>query len=247
MSVATLDYGYAGNLSSSTYVEWHDATTDCTLIIASPSADHRLWTDYLLGAKESYVKHGVARALELDSLCDSTKTSLFLAAVNRSGRVVAGVRAKGPYSTPGESHAMVEWSGRPGFTAVRKMISDRIPFGVVEVKTAWTRDDPGRSRLLTGVLARFPLHSMMLLNSQFAMATSAAHVLARWRASGGVVASGIPPTPYPDDRYQTEMMWWNRSTFFNHAEHKQVSTALEEFRLLADHLGEQDHLIGNER
>jgi hypothetical protein len=240
MSVATLDYGYAGSLSSDTYIEWWDEATDCTLVVAAPCADHRLWAEYLAGARESYGKHGVACALELDSLCDPTKTSLFLAAVDGSGRVVAGVRAKGPFSTPGESHALVEWSGRPGLAAVSKMISDRIPFGVVEVKTAWTRDDPGRSRLLTSVLARFPLHSTMLLNSQFAMATSAAHVLARWRTSGGVVASKIPPTPYPDERYQTEMMWWNRSTFFNYAQHKQVSTTLEEFRLFDDYLSRQD-------
>jgi hypothetical protein len=101
--------------------------------------------------------------------------------------------------------------------------------------------------LLTGVLARFPLHSTMLLNSQFAMATSAAHVLATWRTSGGVVASKIPPTPYPDERYQTEMMWWNRSTFVNHAQHKQVSTTLEEFRLFDDYLSRQDQLASSDR
>ena len=58
---------------------------------------------------------------------------------------------------------------------------------------------------------------MTLLDVQFAMATAAAYVLDRWRSSGGVVASKIPATPYPDERYRTKMMWWDRSSFANHA------------------------------
>jgi hypothetical protein len=73
---------------------------------------------------------------------------------------------------------------------------------------------------------------MAALNSQFALATSASHVIARWISSGGVVASRIPSTPYPDDRYRTKMMWWDRKTFANYAEPKQASTALTEMMAL---------------
>ena len=45
--------------------------------------------------------------------------------------------------------------------------------------------DPARNRSLTNALARFPLHSALLLDAKFAMATSGAHVLARWRTTGG--------------------------------------------------------------
>jgi hypothetical protein len=64
---------------------------------------------------------------------------------------------------------------------------------------------------------------MALMDIQFCMATAAAFVLDRWRSSGGVVASNIPATPYPDARYRTKMMWWDRRTFANHAEPEQVS------------------------
>jgi hypothetical protein len=80
---------------------------------------------------------------------------------------------------------------------------------------------------LTQALARSGFHAMALMDLQFCMATSAPHVLNRWRSSGGVVAP-IPPTPYPDDRYQTRMMWWDRRTFANHAEPAQVSKILTE-------------------
>jgi hypothetical protein len=99
--------------------------------------------------------------------------------------------------------------------------------------------------LLTNALARFPLHSALLLDAKFAMATSAAHALARWQTTGGVV-SQVPATPYPDERYLTKMMWWDRSSFAKHAEPKQVSTIFSEFRLLARQLaGESELLSGS--
>jgi hypothetical protein len=236
MSVSTLDSSDAFPLCLDRAVEWWDPDTQCTLVASAPEAEPELWDEYVRGARDSYRRHGVERALDIESLRNPSESSLFLAAVDESGRMVAGVRAKGPYNAAEESHAMVEWSGRPGLNIVQKMISDRIPFGVVEVKTAWVSDDPDRNRSLTNALARFPLHSALLLDAKFAMATSGAHVLARWRTTGGVVATNVPATPYPDDRYQTKMMWWDRSTFSVHAEPKQITRIAAEFRLLARHL-----------
>lgn len=53
-------------------------------------------------------------------------------------------------------------------------------------------------------------------------------MLDRWRSSGGVLASTIPATPYPNDRYRTKMMWWDRRTFVKHGEPEQVSKILME-------------------
>ena len=81
---------------------------------------------------------------------------------------------------------------------------------------------------------------MALMDIQFCMATAGAYVLDRWRSSGGVVADHIPPTPYPDERYQTKMMWWDRSTFANHADPEQVAKIVNEMAILArqlDHVG----------
>jgi hypothetical protein len=236
MSVSTLDSSDAFPLCLERAVEWWDPDTQCTLVASAPDSEPQLWDEYVRGAEDSYHRHGVERALDLQSLRNPSESSLFLAAVDASGRMVAGVRAKGPYRAADESHAVIEWGGQPGLTTVKRMISDRIPFGVVEVKTAWVTDDPDRNRSLTNALARFPLHSALLLDAKFAMATSGAHVLARWRTTGGMVAAQVPPTPYPDERYQTKMMWWDRSTFSVHAEPRQITRIASEFRLLARHL-----------
>ncbi len=66
---------------------------------------------------------------------------------------------------------------------------------------------------------------VVLLGFQFCMATAATYVLNRWRTSGGVVAP-IRATPYPDDRYQTKMIWWDWRNFINYAEPGQVSKML---------------------
>ncbi|MDT5066040.1 MAG: hypothetical protein QOK02_2195 [Mycobacterium sp.] len=248
MSVSTLDASDCLPLCLDRSVEWWDPDTECTLVAAEPTAEPRLWAEYVRGARDSYRRHGVERALDLESLRIPSETSLFLAAMDQTGHMVAGVRAKGPYGEVDESHAVVEWAGRPGLDTVRRLIGDRIPFGVVEVKTAWVTDDPARNRSLTNALARFPLHSALLLDAKFALATSGAHVLARWRTTGGLVATQVPPTPYPDERYQTTMMWWDRATFAKHAESRQASRIAAEFRLMARHLDELDEtrvLAGN--
>jgi hypothetical protein len=216
--------------------EWWDPDAECTVVASTPSADPSLWDEYLRGAERSYHKHRVERALDLATFQDGADTAIFLATVDADGRVIGGVRAKGPLTCADDSHAIVEWEGQPGLAAVRKMIRDRLPFGVVEVKTAWVTADPKRNQSITDVLARAPLHSMVPLNVQFALATSASHVLARWASSGGVVASRIPSTPYPDERYQTKLMFWDRRTFAHHAKPRQASKIFAEMTSLARHL-----------
>lgn len=221
-------------------IRWFDSDTGCTVVVSTPSADPALWDEFVEGAARSYHKHGIERALDMDSLTDEANTQLFHAVINDEGRIAAGIRAKGPLDSPEESHAIVEWADRPGLRTVYKMLSDRLPFGVVEMKTAWMTDDQSRSRALGSTLARTPFTTMALLDAQFVVATAGSHVLNRWRSSGGVVAAKVPATPYPDDRYRTKMMWWDRSTFTNDAEPEQVSKIFNEMAILArqlDHVG----------
>ena len=137
MSVPQLDATDRDILSLDKGICWWDHDTRCTLVVSQPSSEPDLWREYLRGALRSYRKHGVERVLDLDTIRSGADTALFFAAVDDDGTVVGGVRAKGPYRSAEESHAVVEWAGCPGLDAVRKMIADRIPFGVVEMKTAW--------------------------------------------------------------------------------------------------------------
>lgn len=109
---------------------------------------------------------------------------MFFAAIDIGGDVVGGARVIGPLRSADDSHAVVEWAGNPGLSAVRKMINDRAPFGVVEVKSGWVNSDAQRSDAIAAALARALPLSMSLLGVQFVMGTAAAHALDRWRSSG---------------------------------------------------------------
>jgi hypothetical protein len=214
-------------------ISWPDEDTGCAIVLAQPHSEPALWRDYLQGAQRNYRKHGVEAALDLDSFSDGRDTTLFYTALDTDGRVVGGLRAKGPYLDADDSHAIVEWEGQPGQDMVRTMITDRLPFGVVEMKSAWVSDDPERAGSLTNTLARTAFPTMSLLGAQFIMATAAAHVLDRWSSSGGVVASNVPAAAYPSDRYRTKLMFWDRRTFANHAAPRQLAKIVKEMRMLA--------------
>lgn len=199
-----------------------DPVSECTLTMAEPAAQPGLFAEYHRGAVASYARFGVAGALDTDTARCAEDTDLFWVMTDVGGKVVGGVRAKGPLRFPEDSHAVVEWAGREGEAAVRDMIADRIPFGVLEMKAAWlsvtTRSDRHRIKQL----ARSVFHGMALLGIDFCMATSAAHILEQWRSSGGVIAP-IPATPYPDERYETKMLWWDRRAFTQYAEPEQAA------------------------
>src|SRR6516165_8362839 len=77
-------------------LSWRDPDIDCTLVISQPSTDRGLWTEYAAGAQRSYRKHGVECVLDVDALRTGADTVMFFAVIDRAGKMVAGVRAKGP-------------------------------------------------------------------------------------------------------------------------------------------------------
>lgn len=180
------------------------------VVVTTPEAAPGLWQRYLAEAEESYAAHGVAGVLDLDAIRDGRSTSLFFAGFAADGALVGGVRVQGPYARADEAHALTEWGCDPARPQVRSMIEERVPHGVVEVKSAWVaRGFPGRRELVT-CLARTPLHAAMILGARFALATSADHGLPMWTASGAVPVEGLTPVGYPDERYRTTVVWWDR-------------------------------------
>jgi hypothetical protein len=230
-SVVPLDTVTGGRFELGQRLSWRDPDVGATLVLSQPAVDPDLWAEFSLGAQRSYTKHGVECALDVDALRSGADTIMFFAMIDDAGRLVGGLRAKGPLRSADDSHAVVEWAGQPGQQAVRDMITDRIPFGVLELKAGWVIDDPDRNRSLIAALARSGCHITALLDCQFMMATAAAHVLNRWRTAGGVVAP-VPAAPYPDDRYHTKMIWWDRRDFVKYAEPQQAAKILVETQRL---------------
>ena len=189
----------------------------------------------LQGARVSYRRHGVERVLEYDNVVGGHQTALFFAAVTSEGRVVGGMRAQGPYLGVDEAHALQEWAGRTGSDELRHEISQRIPAGVIEMKTGWVDGDFDHRQELSDALARIFIHSMALLGARYAMCTVAAHAVKRWQTTGGVVSSAVAPVAYPDDRYLTKLMWWDGQNYANLAAGDQLPLVIDEAAQLANH------------
>jgi hypothetical protein len=240
MTTVSLDTTTAEKFSLPKSFSWRDSHINCTLAVAQPSTDPELWSEFVAGAHRSYRMRGVEDALDVDTMRTGSDTCMFFVVLDDAGRMLAGLRAKGPLRSADDSHAVIEWAGQPSQQAVRDMITDRLPFGVLEMKSGWVAEDADRDLDLTTPLSRSPFHMMALIDVQFCMATAASYVLNRWRSSGGAVA-GIPATPYPDERYQTKMIWWNRQDFVRHAEPAQVAKTLIETRqLIREFYGQRD-------
>jgi hypothetical protein len=232
MTAPPLNVPYPTGFRLTGSLRWRDPETGRMFVMAQPSAEPDLWTQYLAGAERTYRKYGVECALELDTIRNGLDTVLFVTALDETERVAGGLRVKGPYRSSDDSHAVVEWDSQPGLPAVRKMITDRLPFGVVEVKAAWAADESPQNRSLTKPLGRTGAYAAALMGVQFVMVTAAAHVLEQWRSLGGVVASNVPAAPYPDERYRTKLMFWDRHNFVKHAEPRQGSKMLQEMKML---------------
>jgi hypothetical protein len=72
------------------------------------------------------------------------------------------------------------------------------------------------------------------MNVRYALCTAASHAVARWQSSGGVVSAEVAPVPYPDGRYQTRLMWWDRQKVIQLMSVEQALMMLSEFDQLPE-------------
>ncbi len=211
-----------------------DTESGYEILVATPSQRPDLWALYLRGAGKSYRRHGVEKVLEYDRICDGSTTAVFFLAMDDAGNAVGGMRAQGRYHSAFQAHALEEWDGRPGAVQVIKEISERIDDGVIEMKTGWVSDDATHRNELSNALARMFVHAMALLGVRHAFCTVAVHAVKRWATTGGVTSNEVTPVAYPDDRYLTTMMWWDRTTLADLATPNQLPRIIAESAALME-------------
>lgn len=224
--------GRTGQLPGCVLAQFFDAGSGCRFVFAEAAAQPALWAAYLEGARRSYREHGVETAVEHDSVRDGHSTALFVAAIDFDGRVVGGLRVQGRLTRSDQAHAVREWAGRPGTAQMHTQIGQRLRYGVIEVKAVWVDFDAGGRAALTAALARAFVHAMDLLQVRYALCTAAGHAVARWQASGGVVSSDIAAVAYPDERYRTVLMWWDRTRIADLVSPDQLDALSRESELL---------------
>ena len=207
---------------------YHDPSSGCSFVVATPAQQPRLWLEYLDGARRSYRKHGVDSVLEYDEVVDGRGTALFFAALDHRGVVVGGMRVQGAYQEVDQAHAVAEWAGRAGTEELRREIGARIPEGLIEMKTGWV-DDRARCRSeLTDALARMFIHALRLMDVRYAFGTVAQHAIRRWQTTGGVVCQDVAAVAYPTAAYSTVLMCWDSREFADLASPHQLHPLMSE-------------------
>ncbi|MDF0532049.1 hypothetical protein P0W64_12120 [Tsukamurella sp. 8F] len=195
-------------------VEFIDVRTGLRCVVDTPRRRPELWRAYLDGVDQAYRAWGVDEAFEREQVADGRSTTLFCVVVDGGegdgGKVVAGHRTQGPYLAAAQSHALIEWAGQAGQRLVADAIEDRLSGGLAEVKSAYVEVHDARAGAVANLLSRVLPIVMELVGVRYMMATAADHVLARWSEGGGVLDDTVPATPYPDDRYRTRLMFWDR-------------------------------------
>ncbi len=95
------------------------------------------------------------------------------------------------------------------------------------------RDVPDR-RALVGCFGRAPVHASTIKGARYALGTTAAHTERLWTSTGAVLVRDVPPINYPDDRYRTHLMFWDRWTWpVTVPEHERRAIDTETAQLLA--------------
>jgi len=207
---------------------YFDPVSGRMFVVAQPAFAPELWSAYLDGARRSYRRHGVEGAVDFARVRSGASTSLFFAVVEPDGQVVGGMRVQGPYTHVEQAYAIREWAGREGTDELRRQIARRLDDGVIEIKAVWVNRDAARHGEVTAGLARAFVHSLHLMDVRYAFCTAASHAVPRWQSSGGVVNSDVTPVPYPDERYVTWLIWWDRENVFGLIAGDQVRMIMSE-------------------
>ena len=181
-----------------------------TMVVARPADMPLLWREYLDGARRSYERHGCSAALDYDDVLHGSQTARFYVVRDRAGVIRGGLRIQVIRRSAAQSHALEEWMGQDSQVAVVNAIENRLEGGIAEVKTAWVDETSPIAGAVAAQMSRLAIPVMELENVRYTMATAAEHVLRRWESGGGRVDETIAPSPYPDDRYRTRLMWWDR-------------------------------------
>jgi hypothetical protein len=193
-------------------------------LVTRPEDSPSLWAQYLDGLERTYTSFGVEAALDLGAIFHGRRLPVFAVALGPDGNVVAGVRAHGPLQAAAEAHALLEFAADPtGQRTVRGFIDERVSGGIAELKGGWVDDQVANRRELSNALARSFLHIMGAMGVQFGFCTAAVHAANRWSTVGGRPIDGLAPVAYPDERYQTTLMWWDATTFDRYCEADQLA------------------------
>jgi hypothetical protein len=197
-----------------------DARSSLRVEVHRPGAGSSRWREYLAGAEDRYRAHDILGALDRPGLEDGGSATLVFVVLDVAGRVVAGVRGHGPLRSTTAAAALGELGAHARLGHLEDLVGERLEHGLVEIKGAWVSPHLRRAGV-SAALARCHVHAMTWFGARYAMCTSSVQTAPRWESSGGRAMAGFEPVHYPDERYDTVLLWWTRELVESQASPRQ--------------------------
>ncbi|GAB23400.1 hypothetical protein GOPIP_044_00920 [Gordonia polyisoprenivorans NBRC 16320 = JCM 10675] len=163
------------------------------------------WELFCRLAHQAYAAQGCEEALSwLDDLTVSSLDDLHFCTLSRSGKPLGGFSVRAlpvedllaPHCWPDSTQVRV---------ALRGIVGSAL---VAEASTAWSLD-----LVVSPLLAAEAVTALTLTGCRWMVATSAQHSIDLWLSSGASRVKAVPAVQYPDSRYRTELLLWDRDQF----------------------------------
>ena len=182
-----------------------------------------LWKVYLEEGEGKYRSRGFEGTLRRAELEDGKDVSLFFLGFSPDGDPVAGVRFHGPLESSDQAAVIEEMAQSSEIEDIRGQIDSYIRYGVLEVKGAWAKGAAVTGVRLIAAITRAGTHAMNWLGAEHAVA-AVSDMLSEIGASAGARAMGTTWVPFPDERYRTIAVSWQRARTYEFAspEHQQA-------------------------
>jgi molybdopterin/thiamine biosynthesis adenylyltransferase len=165
---------------------------------------------YLNEAEGKYRSHGFEGTLRRQELEDGEGVPLFFVGFTPEGEPVVGVRFHGPLEGSHQAFLIEEMAASPEIDDIRALIDKEIRLGALEVKGAWSKGTAVTGVRLVAAISRSVTHAMNWLGAEFAIAAVSDTLVAVGSPAGGRMV-GTAWVPFPDDRYRTVCVSWERS------------------------------------
>lgn len=172
------------------------------ITITHAQKDSQSWQQYLQGADKRYADFSLEGVTEDHAEAGlQSDTWCTLAWIN--GELAGGMRMHVAARLP----ILDELNGYINPRGLALLIQARQADGVVHCGGLWVSQQFSGYLHLASDLARSHLVLVRLAGARWSIGTSAEHTLEAWSSLGYRAEPSIPPFPYPDDRYQTRVVW----------------------------------------
>ncbi len=169
-----------------------------------------LWRRYLDDAEGKYRSYGFEGTLRRRELDEGIGIPLFLIGFGADGEPVVGVRFHGPVENRWGTALMEEMAELPEIDDIGDLIDREARFGIIEAKGAWARGEAVVGVRLVTALSRAMVHAANWLGAERTIACVSDALVPLGKLAGGEVLSENW-VPFPDARYRTVAVTWQRS------------------------------------